>query len=496
MALALPGPGLVPLVLFVPGLLRRAVGGRRGWAAVRTGWLAGFVQWGVAVPWVVIVLHRYGHAPLALAIAGWLAMAAILGTTWALAAWVAGMGRQGWLPWSLPLSLVACEVLQGFPPWHFPWNPVAAVITGWPWLLAPVAVVGAAGLSFLLLALGASLDALVDTRMRRVGAWQLGAVAVLAVVTTVLSPGFRPVGKLVRVAAVQPDVPLEVRWDNASLSEIERSVWGLTREAAESGAEWIVWPESAVPRLVDRDGGYRGEIEAFTRLHRVWMLVGSIGLGGDVGGEYFNSVYTFAPSGKLPWRYDKVHLVPFGEYVPVLGRIALLRPLVKEVGAFAPGRSLMAVPGPAGSTGVEVCYEVAFSSLAAQQVALGAGVLATITNDGWYGDSAAPRQHLALAQLRAAESRRYFVRAANTGISAIIDPAGRCVSTLGMGKRGLVSGMVQAGEGITAAVSHGEKLRLAIVGLALGVILAGAWARRISRTRAPDVAAARGRRDA
>ncbi len=478
MALALPGPALVPLVLAVPALLRRALEGRRGWAAVRLGWVAGFAQWAVAVPWVVIVLHRYGHAPFLLAVAGWLSMAAILGSTWALAAWVAKQGREAWLPWSLPLALAACEVVQGWPPLHFPWNPAAAVATSWPWLLAPLATVGSAGLSLMLYAAGGGLDALLDARHGRVGAVQLAVLATAVGVAVAVAPPFAPVGQEVRVAAVQPNVPLEERWGGETRAAIEEGVFELTRQGIEAGARWVVWPESAVPRLVASDGPYRVRLERLARTEGVWLLVGSIGLGDGSESRYFNSVYVFAPSGMVPFRYDKIHLVPFGEYVPVLGRIAFLRPLVREVGAFTPGRDPSPMPGPTGPVGMEVCYEVAFPALAAAQVLGGATILATITNDGWYGDSAAPRQHLALAQLRAAETRRYLVRAANTGISAIVDPGGRTVTRLGMGRRGVLLAGVTGGRGVTPAVAYGGALRVALVAAALGVILAGVWARR------------------
>ncbi len=475
LALALPGLGLVPLVLLVPGLLRRALEGLAGARAARIGWVAGFAQWAAAVPWVVIVLHRYGHAPLPLALGAWLAMAAILGTTWALAAWVACRGRPSWLPWSLPVALAAVEVLQGLPPWHFPWNPVAAVATGWPWLLLPVATVGSAGLSFLLLALGGALDALLDPRRRRLGALQFGTVGVAAVAAAAAAPPFRPAGGAVPVAALQPNVPLEERWESGNREAIEGRVWELSHAAVRGGSRWVVWPESAVPRLVERDGAFRRRLEEFVRSQQVWLTVGSIGLGRAGDEAYFNSVYTLAPSGFLPFRYDKVHLVPFGEYVPLLGRLAVLRPLVREVGGFTAGRNPLPLPGPVGPVGVEICYEVAFPSLAAAQVQLGARVLVTVTNDGWYGDSAAPHQHLALAQLRAAETRRFLVRAANTGISAIIDPYGRAFETLGVGRLGMVSAVVEGGEGITPAVVHGGRVRAALVGFGLGGILVAAW---------------------
>jgi apolipoprotein N-acyltransferase len=471
LAVSLPGPGLWPLVLVTPGLLQRALASRRGWAAFRVGWFGGSVQWLVAVPWVVIVLSRHGHLPAPLAVLALLLMAAILGLQWALAAWAAARTAPPWRPWALPLSLASVEMLQRFPPWIFPWNPVAAVATAAPPLMTPLPVLGALGLSLLLLLAGSALGELAARRWRSGGALALVSLAVFAAASAA-SPRFRESGGTVRVAALQPNVPLEMRWDAANLAAIEARVWRLNRAAAETGASWIVWPESAIPRYVERDRAYRAAIEAFARRSGAWLLVGSIGFG-ESGEEYFNSVFAVSPGGVLPWRYDKVHLVPFGEYVPLVGKLAVLRPLVREVGAFTPGRSVLPLPGPAGPVGLAVCYEVTYPGLIAQEVRNGAVVLATITNDGWYGDSAAPRQHLALAQLRAAESRRYLVRAANTGISAIVDPYGRVADQLGLDREGLVVGEVRPGTGSTLAVRAGGALRLAVLGLALAAILLG-----------------------
>ncbi len=471
LALALPGAGVVPLLLLTPALLRRALAGTRGWPAFRLGWLAGTAQWLVAVPWVVIVLHRYGHLPLPLAVLGWVVMSAILGLTWALAGWATARVASRWQLVLLPLSLAAMEVLQGYPPWGFPWNPVAAAAAAWPWLLAPLPVVGSAGLSLLLLGLGAGLDGLAARGLRRCGASLAGlAVAGLALASA-LAPAPRPAGEAVKVAALQPNVPLEFRWDTENLARIEDNVWELSTLAATAGAAWVVWPESAVPRQVERDAQHRARIEAFARRHGVWLTVGSIGVSPS-GGEYFNSIFTASPAGLLPYRFDKLHLVPFGEYIPVVGRVPFLRPLVREVGSFTPGHNPLPVPGPAGPTGLAVCYEVAFSRLAVAQVLRGATVLTTITNDGWYGDSAAPRQHLALAVLRAAETRRYMVRAANTGISAIIDPRGRVVERLGFGERGLVLAEVRPMAGVTPAARRGPGLRWGIVVSCVAAIIA------------------------
>ena len=479
MALALPGPAIVPLVLVVPGLLRRALAGARGWRAFRIGWLTGFVQWAVAVAWVYIVLHRYGHLHAALAVLAVALMSGILGLTWAIAAWAASRVPESWRIVALPLALAAFEELQRFPPWIFPWNPAAAALTPIPPLLAPARFIGAIGLSLCVYLVGSSLDALLDRRLRRVGAVWLAVTLVpwALLASSAALVQVRGGGVHVKVAAIQPDVPLETRWDPANEQAIEERVWRLSREAADAGARWVVWPESAVPRILERDGEFRRRLEEFARERNVWLLLGSIGLGAS-DDEYYNSVYAVSPAAVQPWRYDKVHLVPFGEYVPLAGRFAALRALVREVGSFTPGTSLMPLPGPAGPTGVAVCYEVAYPSLYAAEVERGAKMLATITNDGWYGDSAAPRQHLALAILRAAETRRFLVRAANTGISAIIAPDGQVVTHLGFGREGLITADVQALGGVTPAVRFSSAIRTGVVVVAAGVMILGARRRK------------------
>jgi apolipoprotein N-acyltransferase len=484
MALALPGPALLPLVLVVPGLLRRAVGRGRGGRVFRLGWAAGFAEWVVAVAWVVIVMHRYGHLDLALAVVALVLMAAILGLGWGIAAWGASFAPARWRIWLLPLALAAFEELQRFPPWIFPWNPAAAVLTPLPALLAPAPVIGAAGLSVVVFLAGSAADAMLTRSSRRAGAAWLAVAIGVWVGAALLAPGFAPAGAAIEVAAVQPDVPLEMRWDAANEAAIEGRVWELTRQAATRGASWVVWPESAVPRWIERDADYRGALEALARELRAWLTVGSIGFG-TAPDTYFNSVYAISPVGLMPGRYDKIHLVPFGEYVPLVGRIGALKALVHEVGSFTPGTNATPLAGPIGPVGMAVCYEVAYPGLYAAEVRSGATVLATITNDGWFGDSAAPHQHLALAVLRAAEERRYLVRAANTGISAIVDPYGRVVARLGFGAEGSIAGQVRPSTAVTPFARWGSRLRAAIVLLAAGAIILGAWWR--DRDHVPSV---------
>lgn len=445
------------------------------------GFWAGFCHWLVAVSWVTEVMTRYGHLSGVVAFLALGAMSAILGVFWGVAFWVAGRvgGRWGWVV--LALGLAAGEVMQGLPPFNFPWNPWASCLVPWPWLLAPVAVLGATNYGLLLRLVLFAIAFGVVARNSRAFCWAALGLS-LALACGLAAPAFHEGGGGLKAGAVQPNVPLEVRWDPENLKTIESWVWGLSQQAVALGANWVVWPESAVPRLVERDPEFRAALGNFAGSNGVWLTLNSIGFG--EAGSYYNSMYAVAPDGGLA-RYDKVHLVPFGEYVPLLGRLAFLRPLVREVGGFTPGDGARLLPGPVGFLGGAVCYEVAFPLHAAEQVRKGAGILVTVTNDGWYGDSAAPYQHLALAILRAAENRRFLVRAANTGISAIVDPYGRVLQQLPLGARGVIVETVLPGAGLTPFARFALWLHLfPVLGFAL-VILAltwGSWSRQKRRT--------------
>lgn len=453
----------------------------RGVRAFWFGLWVGFCQWLVAVSWVTEVMTRYGHLSGFFALLALVAMAAVLGSFWGVAFWVAARTGERWQAPVLALGLSAGEMLQGLWPFHFPWNPLVSALVKWPVLLLPLPVVGTTVYGLLLRTTLFSAVAGLLRKDRKQIPWVVGAV-VLLLASGVTAPGFYPFGERVEVAAIQPNVPLEVRWEAGNLPTIEGWVWGLSQQAVGAGARWVVWPESALPRLVERDEGYRTQLVAFARDRGVWLTLNSIGFGRE--GEYFNSMYSLAPDGTWA-RYDKVHLVPFGEYVPLLGRLAFFRPLVREVGGFAPGTGAHVLPGPGFSLGGAICYEVAFPLHTADQVRNGAGVLVTVTNDGWYGETAAPFQHLALAILRAAESRRFLVRAANTGISAIVDPYGRVLRELPLGERGLIRAAVEGGGGLTPAVRWAGWLHLLPV-LGFGVvILAKAWGCAPRRNASP-----------
>jgi apolipoprotein N-acyltransferase len=272
-------------------------------------------------------------------------------------------------------------------------------------------------------------------------------------VFTVSAPGFSPIGGELAVAVIQPGTSLEEKWDPGQWQEMEERVWGLTRAAAADGADVVLWPESAMPFRIDIDETYRLMVTELARELDVVIVLNSVAGSTDAG--FTNSAFVIGPDGPAVAHYDKNRLVPFGEYVPSWARFAFTDALVREVGNFRPGvrPQLLDVGVPLG---MAVCYEVVFADLITRQVREGAQLLATLTNDGWYGYSWAPHQHVAHVVLRAVENRRWVARAALTGVSGFVAPDGRVVARLDVGAFGHLVQRVAPAESLTVRARMGD----------------------------------------
>jgi apolipoprotein N-acyltransferase len=310
--------------------------------------------------------------------------------------------------------------------------------------------------------LGAGLWAVVRREHRRMGLAAVGTSLGLIALCTLIAPPAQESGDSLTVAIVQPGTSLEERWDPNAWPIMADRVWRLTAEAAAEQPDIILWPESAMPFRWESDSEYRRQVTALTRRTGASILLNSVG---EADAGWTNAAFAITPGGEVT-RYDKIRLVPFGEYVPAWARAFFPGALVREVGGFIPGRD--ATPLQAGRpVGMAVCYEIVFPGLAARQVRNGAQVLTTLTNDAWYGDSWALRQHFAHAILRSVETRRFTVRAALTGISGIVDPRGRVVDDLDIGATGVLVGAVRPATGITPRARFGEWV------LGLAAVIAG-----------------------
>jgi apolipoprotein N-acyltransferase len=249
-------------------------------------------------------------------------------------------------------------------------------------------------------------------------------------------------GTPVRVALVQGNVAQDQKWDPREATQIFENYLRMTGQAIAQGAELVVWPESATPFTFELEHAAADSIRRIASDARVPILLGSDQVERGTPVRYYNSAYLVRADGSTGNVYRKMHLVPFGEYVPFKRILFFAAPLVEAVSDFSAGESavLMDVDGHAISTAI--CYEIVYPDLVRRFVAAGSELVTTITNDAWFGDSAAPYQHFAQASMRAIENGRYLVRAANTGISGVVDPYGRVLVQSRLFEPAVVAGTV------------------------------------------------------
>jgi apolipoprotein N-acyltransferase len=218
----------------------------------------------------------------------------------------------------------------------------------------------------------------------------------------------------------------------------------------------VIWPESPAP-FYENDQRFRQTLNKIARDAHAFVIAGEVGLppSGD-DRRIYNSAVVITPQGDALARYDKVHLVPFGEYVPFKDLFSFAHKLTREVSDFAPGYEHMTLPVHSYKLGIFICYESVFPNEVREFAAAGAGVLANISNDGWFGETGAPEQHLRMARMRAIENDRWVLRATNTGISASIDPFGRVVARLPRNIRAAVDLPYGVVVGTTFYTRHGD----------------------------------------
>ncbi|MCU1284645.1 MAG: apolipoprotein N-acyltransferase [Acidobacteriales bacterium] len=326
-----------------------------------------------------------------------------------------------------------------------------ARVTGFPWDLLGTAQVDSAfwtpliatragvyGLSFVIAAINAMVVGAILSRGKR----RL-VIAGAALVAVGLFEGGRAVSIAPSVSThvavlVQQNIPLDFRWTSQSYDATMAKLADETRRAAkrdDPAPRLIVWPESPSPFYLN-DPKFHNWMSTLAADRDAFIIAGSLGVRNasaqNAEGETLNSAALIAPSGAFVSRYDKVHLVPFGEYVPFKALLFFAKNLTKEVGTFSAGtgRSVfnMSQDGATESVGPFICYESVFPDEIREFAANGAQVFVNISNDGWFGATGAARQHLNMARMRAIENQRWVLRSTNTGITASIDPYGRVVA--------------------------------------------------------------------
>jgi apolipoprotein N-acyltransferase len=466
LAFSFPGVswGWLAFIALIPLIVAVTRAGRRR-EAFLLGWLGYTVAWLINLPWVTIVMSRYGGLPKSVGIALFIALSVWLGLYGGIFALIVRSLRlrAAILPWLLvPATWIALEYARSYVLLGSPWHLIGGALIDLPPLVQPARWLGPYGLGFLVVLISTSIAWIVsagDTWRRRiaVGATVVGFLAVWIATGSILLSQQAAQMRSERqftAAMLQPNITQEMRWDDRNLSELFQRMARMTEEGFEARADVVIWPESTLPLEFFGDAGFRGYVEATSRAHKGDIILGSVARDAAAPERLWNAAYLVS-RGSTTGRYDKLRLVPFGEYVPLRKMLFFAEKLVRQVGEFQFGTNEFPLIGKF-KYGPAICYEVVYPRIAATQVANGAEVLVTITNDAWFGRSAAPRQHLNQARLRAVETDRYFLRAATTGISALIDPVGRIVQELDMEQQGIVVGTFSPRQSRTAYVRFGD----------------------------------------
>ncbi|MEK7366200.1 MAG: apolipoprotein N-acyltransferase, partial [Candidatus Deferrimicrobiota bacterium] len=247
-----------------------------------------------------------------------------------------------------------------------------------------------------------------------------------------------------------------VKWDPGNQSATLEIYGELTRTARDAGAQVVVWPETAAPFFYGWEAGLSRRLDAIAVSGGIPVIFGAPWYDPAGGGKFYNSVFHMDARGVVLGRYDKRHLVPFGEYIPLRSVLFFLRKLTAGEEDFSAGTgpALFRVTGR--PVAASICYEALFPMLIREGVLGGATWLVNVTNDAWFGDTVAPHQHLAMARMRCVEFRRPMVRAANSGISAVIDGGGGVAASLGLFRRGVLLAAVRPATGETVYAKTGE----------------------------------------
>jgi apolipoprotein N-acyltransferase len=359
----------------------------------------------------------------------------------------------------------------------FPWNLLGTAQVNNSALCGIAGLTGVYGVSFEIALVNVAVAAAFliprEKRMSMLVA-ALAAAAVLQAGSLVEVPAARAT----RTALlVQQNLPVSADWTPGYFQQTLRELTTLTEQSVASQPagkfDLIVWPESPAP-FFTKDPRFREAISEMARQTNAWTVAGAIGTTGSaatLNAKMFNSAALISPSGEWTAQYDKVHLVPFGEYLPFPHLFAFAGGLTQEVGQFEHGLSRKPLNAGGEQLGVFICYESIFPDEVRQFARNGAQVFVNISNDGWYGDSGAYAQHLNQTRMRAIENNRWLLSSTDTGVTASIDPAGRIVERLPRKTRTALAAPYSLNSSTTFYARHGDWFAYACAIISLGALL-------------------------
>ncbi len=462
----------IPLLCLVPKLRSRTL--------FFHFWFSGFIFQIGNLYWIFHVIEHYTKLPVILAAGVLVLLCAALSLFWGSFGALLGFTRARL---GMHAAMLIAPFLWIVLEWlrlhgtQFPWCFVGysqynhiriAQFAGWT---------GVYGLSWLLLAWNASITTAIILKKY---------IYIISTIILTLCISYyghstmqNPLSeKTVTVGCIQGNVPQDIKLSYEFADEINRTQLQMTERLIRTRKpDLILWTESSTLFPLRAGGIWTAQIRDMAKKYRTPLLIGSDSF--DQDGVY-NSALLVDPRGELNGRYDKMYLVPFGEFVPLRSILFFAGKVVPEISDFSPGKNYSLFPVQDHQFAVHICFEVVFPQLTREFCLRGASLLVNITNDAWFGDSSAPRQHFAMAAMRAIENRRYMVRAANTGISGIIDPYGRVLQATDVFVPALVFGKVKLMQEQTFYARHGDLLVYGSIFICIAVLILALFKHRVT----------------
>ena len=436
------GLGIIAWIALVPLLfaLKRATSLRAG---LIVGFINGIVSYIGILYWIVYVVVNYGHLPYYAAISVMLLLAAYLSIYIALfAAGIVYFSGKG-IPrvFIAPVLWTCLEYGKSYLFTGFPWENLAYSQYLNTSLIQAVDITGIYGVSFIIVLVNVIIFDILNEKFK--GTRLLAEVVLgCTLMLIIINYGNVQVNKIdeslkasesMDVTLIQGNISQHIKWNPRFQLETVNVYNDLSLQLKSSNPGLIVWPETAVPFYFQDFNELHNKIVNIAQVSGEWLLFGGPSyfrecIGNEDCISYFNSAFLLSPTGEIIDRYDKVHLVPYGEYVPLRSVFPFISKLAVGAGDFHSGNGYNPLTLNNKKLGVLICYEGIFPEASRTYKNMGVDLLVNITNDAWFGRTSAPYQHLSMTVFRAVENRLYVIRSANTGISSVIDPAGRIIA--------------------------------------------------------------------
>jgi apolipoprotein N-acyltransferase len=463
---------------------------------LREGFLLGFIS-GIIfhiglLYWIAYAVVQYGNLPYYVGVSAMMLLALYLSVYMAIFASGCIYFRDKHIPlvFAAPVLWTCLEYTKSHLFSGFPWENLGHSQYLCLTLIQISDITGVYGISFMIVMVNIVLsNALSVKPVNKIIWYEL--ILVSSVILISCSYGIFRIDNIgtsmkkadsVNTAIIQGNIDQNIKWNPQFQKETVSIYKRLSLIKGVSGSNLIVWPETATPFFFQDMNGLHQEVVDIGLNSRSWLLFGSPSYKKNGNTLSFsNSAFLISPNGSIQGQYDKVHLVPYGEYVPLRKYFPFFGKLVAGVGDFAKGSGVYPLPMNNHNLGILICYEGIFPAIARCYKNMGTDLLINITNDAWYGTTSAPYQHLSMVIFRAVENRLYVLRAANTGISAFIDPIGKMTQKTELFEEAFLVGKVKYMHDKTFYMLYGDIFVYLCILACLGCILFSLWRIRYDR---------------